>query len=268
MLELYDRIGSTTSSSRAEGPIVQQLHCSVETSRLPSSSAHLNSSSCFPTCCNVERIKIVEEGRSEAREGRASHIGSFASRPPRRSRKFRRRDRTKSGRATRRLFAAPTWSAVRARAASVPQGPRHRVRRVHLCGTASGIFIFEVAYDFRKHGYTERNYTPSAPRERNWSKPVPLEGTADACARISLPEDEDEISLNPARRRRQRPQRFLPNGATSRSSAATSTPWIRPARRGFVRPRDSAGDFGENSPIGAMGDEIPRRVQPRRQAGG
>src|SRR6202022_4666496 len=68
----------------------------------------------------------------------------------------------------------------------------------------------EVAYDFRKHGYTERNYI-SDPDE--WSNLFHWKGPPDRW-RVHFPTEsnEDETSLTHPAALQARLQRFLPTG--------------------------------------------------------
>ena len=68
----------------------------------------------------------------------------------------------------------------------------------------------EVAYDFRRHGYTERNYI-SDPDE--WSNLFHWKGPPDRW-RVHFPTapDEDEAALTRPEALQARLQRFLPTG--------------------------------------------------------
>ena len=87
----------------------------------------------------------------------------------------------------------------------------------------------EVAYDFSKHGYTERNYI-SDPDE--WSNLFHWKGPPDRW-RVHFPtaEDEDPEALQRPEALQARLQRFMPTAATTRSSAAISIRCISASRR-------------------------------------
>src|SRR5262245_34845364 len=111
----------------------------------------------------------------------------------------------------------------------------------------------EVAYDFRQHGYTERNYI-SDPDE--WSNLFHWKGPPDRW-RVHFPTspDDDESALTRPEALQARLQRFLPTG---RDFAIVGTNLYvvhqRVAQKFRVGRAILAGDSAHvNSPIGAMG---------------
>ncbi|HET9815008.1 MAG TPA: FAD-dependent monooxygenase, partial [Xanthobacteraceae bacterium] len=111
----------------------------------------------------------------------------------------------------------------------------------------------EVAYDFRKHGYTERNYI-SDPHE--WSNLFHWKGPPDRW-RIHFPvePEAEETALTQAEALQARLQRFLPTGEPF--AIVASNLYVvhqRVARKFRIGRAILAGDSAHvNSPIGAMG---------------
>jgi len=111
----------------------------------------------------------------------------------------------------------------------------------------------EVAYDFRQHGYTERNYI-SDPDE--WSNLFHWKGPPDRW-RVHFPTapEEDEAALTRPEALQARLQRFLPTGrAFEIVGCNLYTVHQRVAQKFRVGRAILAGDSAHvNSPIGAMG---------------
>jgi 3-(3-hydroxy-phenyl)propionate hydroxylase len=111
----------------------------------------------------------------------------------------------------------------------------------------------EVAYDFRRHGYTERNYI-SDPDE--WSNLFHWKGPPDRW-RVHFPTkaDEDETALLRPEAMQARLQRFLPTGRDFEIVGSNLYVVHQRVARHFRRGRAIlAGDAAHvNSPIGAMG---------------
>jgi 3-(3-hydroxy-phenyl)propionate hydroxylase len=111
----------------------------------------------------------------------------------------------------------------------------------------------EVAYDFRKHGYTERNYI-SDPDE--WSNLFHWRGPPDRW-RIHFPvePEAEETALTRAEALQARLQRFLPTGKPF--DIVASNLYVvhqRVAQKFRIGRAILAGDSAHvNSPIGAMG---------------
>jgi 3-(3-hydroxy-phenyl)propionate hydroxylase len=111
----------------------------------------------------------------------------------------------------------------------------------------------EVAYDFRKHGYTERNYI-SDPDE--WSNLFHWRGPPDRW-RIHFPvePEAEETALTRAEALQARLQRFLPTGKPF--DLVASNLYVvhqRVAQKFRIGRAILAGDSAHvNSPIGAMG---------------
>ena len=110
-----------------------------------------------------------------------------------------------------------------------------------------------MAYDFRKHGYTERNYI-SDPDE--WSNLFHWKGPPDRW-RVHFPTEsnEDEISLTRPEALQARLQRFLPTGRDFEIVGSNLyTVHQRVAKKFRGGRAILAGDSAHvNSPIGAMG---------------
>ncbi|HZE46722.1 MAG TPA: FAD-dependent monooxygenase, partial [Xanthobacteraceae bacterium] len=111
----------------------------------------------------------------------------------------------------------------------------------------------EVAYDFRRHGYTERNYI-SDPDE--WSNLFHWKGPPDRW-RVHFPtaETEDPEALCRPEALQARLQRFLPTGQPFEIVGSNLyTVHQRVAQKFRVGRAILAGDSAHvNSPIGAMG---------------
>jgi 3-(3-hydroxy-phenyl)propionate hydroxylase len=111
----------------------------------------------------------------------------------------------------------------------------------------------EVAYDFRTHGYTERNYI-SDPDE--WSNLFHWKGPPDRW-RVHFPTqpDDDEAALTRPDALQARLQRFLPTGKPfDIVNTNLYTVHQRVAKKFRVGRAILAGDSAHvNSPIGAMG---------------
>src|SRR3954468_11049021 len=111
----------------------------------------------------------------------------------------------------------------------------------------------EVAYDFRKHGYTERNYI-SDPDE--WSNLFHWKGPPDRW-RVHFPTepDEDPETLQQPEALQQRLQRFIPTGRDFDIVGSNLYTVHQRVAKSFRSGRAIlAGDSAHvNSPIGAMG---------------
>ena len=111
----------------------------------------------------------------------------------------------------------------------------------------------EVAYDFRRHGYTERNYI-SDPEE--WSNLFHWKGPPDRW-RVHFPTapEDDETALTRPEALQARLQRFLPTGAAYDIVGSNLyTVHQRVAQKFRGGRAILAGDAAHvNSPIGAMG---------------
>jgi 3-(3-hydroxy-phenyl)propionate hydroxylase len=111
----------------------------------------------------------------------------------------------------------------------------------------------EVAYDFRQHGYTERNYI-SDPTE--WSNLFHWKGPPDRWrVHFPTPADEDEQTICRPENLQARMRRFLPAGAEFNIIGSNLyTVHQRVAKKFRVGRAILAGDAAHvNSPIGAMG---------------
>jgi 3-(3-hydroxy-phenyl)propionate hydroxylase len=111
----------------------------------------------------------------------------------------------------------------------------------------------EVAYDFKKHGYADRNYI-SDPEE--WSNLFHWKGPPDRWrVHFPTPEHESEESLTGQGAMQARLQRFLPTGAPFNIVGCNLyTVHQRVAKKFRSGRAILAGDSAHvNSPIGAMG---------------
>ena len=147
----------------------------------------------FPFALQCERIKIVEEALKIAKahplidvrmanvftgfrqdgDGVVAFVENAAGETEQRQRALHRE--------------------LRGRAQHRPQGPRHRVRGVHLSRPHAEL---EVAYDFTRHGYTDRNYI-SDPDE--WSNLFHWNGPPERW-RVHFPtqpEDDEALLTRP-----------------------------------------------------------------------
>src|SRR3981081_838899 len=212
--------------------------------------AHLKHDTRFPYVLQCERIKIVEEALALAR-----------AHPPidvRLSTSF-----TGFAQTADRVSAHVTNSAGEAETlpGAYPvsgEGARSIVRRdlgIEFEGFtySDRTLNIEVAYDFRRHGYTERNYI-SDPDE--WSNLFHWKGQPDRW-RVHFPtaETEDPEALCRPESLQARLKRFLPTGHPFEIVGSNLyTVHQRVARKFRVGRAILAGDSAHvNSPIGAMG---------------
>jgi 3-(3-hydroxy-phenyl)propionate hydroxylase len=204
----------------------------------------------FPYVLQCERIKIVEEALKLAKahpniELRlATEFVSFAQ--------------SIDGVTARVINPAGGEEIINGRYIVSGEGARSLVRKdiaVEFEGFTyeDRTLNIEVAYDFRKHGYAERNYI-SDPAE--WSNLFHWKGPPDRW-RAHFPTDPkaDENELTRPEALQARLQRFLPTGEPF--DILGSNLYIvhqRVARRFRVGRAILAGDAAHvNSPIGAMG---------------
>ncbi len=204
----------------------------------------------FPYVLQCERIKIVEEALAMAKahpniELRlATEFVSFAQ--------------DGDGVTARAVNPAGEEETIEGRYIVGCEGARSIVRKD--LGIAFEGFTYddrtlniEVAYDFRRHGYAERNYI-SDPIE--WSNLFHWKGPPDRW-RVHFPTDptEDEDALLRPEALQGRLQRFLPTGKPF--DIVGSNLYVvhqRVARKFRVGRAILAGDAAHvNSPIGAMG---------------
>ena len=212
--------------------------------------AHLKDDTRFPYVLQCERIKIVEE----ALELVKAHPGIEL----RLSTEFTAFSQTADGVTVQVTNPAGESEAIAGRYLVSAEGARSIVRKdldIEFEGFTypDRTLNIEVAYDFRQHGYTERNYI-SDPDE--WSNLFHWKGPPDRW-RVHFPTapDADETALMQPDALQARLQRFLPIGKTF--DIVGSNLYVvhqRVAKKFRAGRAILAGDSAHvNSPIGAMG---------------
>ena len=169
--------------------------------------AHLKDDTSFPYVLQCERIKIVEEALKLVK----SHPGIEL----RLSTEFTGFSQTADGVTAQVTNAAGETETIEGSYLVSAEGARSIVRKdldIEFEGFTypDRTLNIEVAYDFRKHGYTERNYI-SDPDE--WSNLFHWKGPPDRW-RVHFPTapDADETALTRPDALQARLQRFLPTG--------------------------------------------------------
>ena len=252
-LEMFDRIG-LYARLEPRGIVAPVFHYwDRAENRLIAAfdHAHLKDDTRFPYVLQCERIKIVEEALAMAK----AHPGIdlrldvdlYAVRA---GRVGRRRSCGRSGRRRAETVAGAYLVSC--------EGARSIVRKdldIEFEGfTYSDLTLnIEVAYDFRRHGYAERNYI-SDPTE--WSNLFHWKGPPDRW-RVHFPVDPDggpEAACRPEALQA-RMQGFLPTGRDFDIVGSNLyTVHQRVAKKFRLGRAILAGDAAHvNSPIGAMG---------------
>lgn len=204
----------------------------------------------FPYVLQCERIKIVEEALKLAK----AHPGIEL----RLSTEFTAFSQTADGVVAQVTNAAGETEAIDGSYLISAEGARSIVRKdldIEFEGFTypDRTLNIEVAYDFRRHGYTERNYI-SDPDE--WSNLFHWKGPPDRW-RVHFPTapDADETALTRPDALQARLQRFLPIGKAF--DIVGSNLYVvhqRVAKKFRAGRAVLAGDSAHvNSPIGAMG---------------
>ena len=212
--------------------------------------AHLKDDTRFPYVLQCERIKIVEEALKLVK----AHPGIEL----RLSTEFTAFSQTADGVVAQVTNAAGETEAIDGSYLVSAEGARSIVRKdldIEFEGFTypDRTLNIEVAYDFRKHGYTERNYI-SDPDE--WSNLFHWKGPPDRW-RVHFPTapDADETALTRPDALQARLQRFLPVGKAF--DIVGSNIYVvhqRVAKKFRAGRAVLAGDSAHvNSPIGAMG---------------
>jgi 3-(3-hydroxy-phenyl)propionate hydroxylase len=212
--------------------------------------AHLKDDTRFPYVLQCERIKIVEE----ALELVKAHPGIEL----RLSTEFTAFSQTADGVTVQVTNPAGESEAIAGSYVVSAEGARSIVRKdldIEFEGFTypDRTLNIEVAYDFRQHGYTERNYI-SDPDE--WSNLFHWKGPPDRW-RVHFPTapDADETALTQPDALQARLQRFLPIGKGF--DIVGSNLYVvhqRVAKKFRAGRAILAGDSAHvNSPIGAMG---------------
>ena len=212
--------------------------------------AHLKDDTRFPYVLQCERIKIVEEALKLVK----AHPGIEL----RLSSEFTAFSQTADGVTAQVTNPAGESEAIAGSYLVSAEGARSIVRKdldIEFEGFTypDRTLNIEVAYDFRQHGYTERNYI-SDPDE--WSNLFHWKGPPDRW-RVHFPTapDADETALTQPDALQARLQRFLPIGKTF--DIVGSNLYVvhqRVAKKFRTGRAILAGDSAHvNSPIGAMG---------------
>jgi 3-(3-hydroxy-phenyl)propionate hydroxylase len=211
---------------------------------------HLKDDTPFPYVLQCERIKVVEEALKLARTHPNIEV--------RLSTTFTSFAQDADGVAAHVTNAAGEAEAIGGRYLVSAEGARSIVRRdlgIDFEGFTypDRTLNIEVAYDFRRHGYAERNYI-SDPDE--WSNLFHWKGPPDRW-RIHFPTDPDDDpdALTRPEALQARLQGFLPIGrAYDICGCNLYTVHQRVARTFRTGRAILAGDSAHvNSPIGAMG---------------
>jgi 3-(3-hydroxy-phenyl)propionate hydroxylase len=212
--------------------------------------AHLKDDTRFPYVLQCERIKIVEEALKLVK----AHPGIEL----RLSTEFTAFSQTADGVTVQVTNPAGESEAIAGSYLVSAEGARSIVRKdldIEFEGFTypDRTLNIEVAYDFRRHGYTERNYI-SDPDE--WSNLFHWKGPPDRW-RVHFPTapDADEAALTQPEALQARLQRFLPIGKGF--DIVGSNLYVvhqRVAKKFRAGRAILAGDSAHvNSPIGAMG---------------
>ncbi len=251
-LEMLDRVGLYTRLEprgiiapvfhywdRAEGKLIAAFD-----------HTHLKNDTRFPYVLQCERIKIVEEALAMAKADPNIDV--------RLSTEFISFEQDADGVTAQVVNAAGEEETIAGRYIVSGEGARSNIRK-QLDIAFEGFTYddrtlnIEVAYDFRQHGYAERNYI-SDPAE--WSNLFHWKGPPDRW-RVHFPTDPkaDETVLMRADALQARLQGFLPTGKPF--DIVGSNLYVvhqRVAQKFRAGRAILAGDSAHvNSPIGAMG---------------
>ena len=251
-LELFERIG-LYDKLEPRGIIAPLFHYwDRHESKLVAEfdHAHLKDDTRFPYVLQCERIKIVEEALKLVK----AHPGIEL----RLSTEFTAFSQTADGVTVKVTNPTGESEAIAGSYLVSAEGARSIVRKdldIEFEGFTypDRTLNIEVAYDFRRHGYTERNYI-SDPDE--WSNLFHWKGPPDRW-RVHFPTapDADEAALTQPEALQARLQRFLPIGKGF--DIVGSNLYVvhqRVAKKFRAGRAILAGDSAHvNSPIGAMG---------------
>jgi 3-(3-hydroxy-phenyl)propionate hydroxylase len=212
--------------------------------------AHLRDDTKFPYVLQCERIKIVEEALALAKAHPLIDV--------RLSTTFTSFEQGADGVVAHVTNPEGEAEAIAGAYLVSGEGARSIVRKdlgIEFEGFtySDRTLNIEVAYDFRQHGYTERNYI-SDPTE--WSNLFHWKGPPDRW-RVHFPTapDEDEAAIYRPEALQARLQRFLPTAKDFNIVGSNLyTVHQRVAQRFRAGRAILAGDAAHvNSPIGAMG---------------
>jgi 3-(3-hydroxy-phenyl)propionate hydroxylase len=250
-LEMFDRIG-LYARLEPRGIVAPVFHYwdRAKNRRVAAfDHAHLKDDTRFPYVLQCERIKIVEEALDMAKAHTAIDLRLATT--------FMRFSQYGSGVVAHVVDAAGGEDTVEGAYLVSCEGARSIVRRdlgIEFEGfTYSDLTLnIEVAYDFRRHGYAERNYI-SDPTE--WSNLFHWKGPPDRW-RVHFPLDpgKEEAACRPEALQA-RLQAFLPTGREFEIVGTNVyTVHQRVAKKFRLGRAILAGDAAHvNSPIGAMG---------------
>ncbi len=251
-LEMYDRIGlyEKLEPRGIVAPVFHYWDRAGHELIAAFDHIHLKDDTRFPYVLQCERIKIVEEALAMAKAHPGIDLRLRST--------FTGFAQTASG--VTAQFTNPAGDAETVAGAFIvsAEGARSIVRKeldIEFEGfTYSDLVLnIEVAYDFRRHGYAERNYI-SDPRE--WSNLFHWKGPPDRW-RVHFPVEAgtDEAAISRPEALQARLQAFLPTGRDFEIVGSNLyTVHQRVAKRFRSGRAILAGDAAHvNSPIGAMG---------------
>jgi 3-(3-hydroxy-phenyl)propionate hydroxylase len=251
-LEMFDRIGlyAKIEPRGIIAPIFHYWDRAEQALIAAFDHAHLKGDTPFPFVLQCERIKIIEEALKMAKAHSNIDVRlqtAFTG--------FTQNADTVTARVTN---PAGESESIEGRYIVSGEGARSIIRKdldIEFEGFtyADRTLNIEVAYDFRRHGYAERNYI-SDPVE--WSNLFHWKGPPDRW-RVHFPTkpEEDEEMLQRPQALQARLQGFLPKaGDYEICGSNLYTVHQRVAKRFRAGRAILAGDSAHvNSPIGAMG---------------
>jgi 3-(3-hydroxy-phenyl)propionate hydroxylase len=250
-LEMFDRIGlyARLEPRGIVAPVFHYWDRAEDRLVAAFDHRHLKDDTRFPYVLQCERIKIVEEALDMARATPTIDVRLGTA--------FRRFVQNGTGVVAHVVDAAGDEDAVEGAYLVSCEGARSIVRKeldIEFEGfTYSDLTLnIEVAYDFRRHGYAERNYI-SDPDE--WSNLFHWKGPPDRW-RVHFPLEpgQEEVACRPEALQA-RMQAFLPIGREFEIVGTNVyTVHQRVAKKFRLGRAILAGDAAHvNSPIGAMG---------------
>ncbi len=251
-LELFDRIGlyDLIEPRGIIAPLFHYWDRHENTLIAEFDHIHLKDDTRFPYVLQCERIKIVEEALKLAKAHPNIEL--------RLSTTFTSFEQDADGVTAHVTNPAGEQEQIRGSYLISGEGARSIVRKdldIEFEGFtyADRTLNIEVAYDFTKHGYTQRNYI-SDPDE--WSNLFHWKGPPDRW-RVHFPTepDEDPEALQRPEALQERLQRFIPTGRDFEIVGSNLYTVHQRVAKTFRAGRAIlAGDSAHvNSPIGAMG---------------
>src|SRR5215468_738278 len=251
-LEMYDRIGlyRNLEPRGIIAPVFHYWDRAAGELIAAFDHIHLKDDTRFPYVLQCERIKIVEEALKMAKAHPDIDL--------RLSTTFTRFEQTGDGVVAYFVNPAGETENIAGSYIVSAEGARSIVRKdidIEFEGfTYSDLTLnIEVAYDFRRHGYAERNYI-SDPTE--WSNLFHWKGPPDRWrVHFPLKPSEDPEAIRRPAALQARLQAFLPTGRDFEICGSNLyTVHQRVAQKFRVGRAILAGDAAHvNSPIGAMG---------------